>query len=112
MPQCILTKTFKYQKVSKEIMNGKMIHLRLSEPLCKEANELIPEFGFKNIQEFISEAIRNAVEQYKLKRDIRGLRKLMGSVKNVKRHTQEEMEQHALSMTPEKYAEIMKKYGF
>jgi len=89
----------------------KSIHLRLPKLLYKESIEIKKDFGFSNIQEFIKEAMRKTILEYKRKQALKTLMKHYGSVKNIKRMTKKEREKLALDFTPERGKEITKRYG-
>ena len=89
----------------------KSIHLRLPKLLYKESEEIKKDFGFSNIQEFIKEAIRKAILEYKRQKAMKYFEKNLGSIKNIKRLTKEEREKIALEFTPEKDKELAKRYG-
>ena len=100
---------FIYQEVPLDTMD-KSIHLRLPKILYKESEKIKKEFGFSNVQEFIKEAIRKTILEYKRQRALNNLKKNFGSVKNIKRLSKEELNKVALAFTPEKDKEIAKRY--
>ncbi len=67
----------------------KAIYLRLPESLYLEAENICKIEGFASLQEFVRDAIRKTIERWELKKDIKKLRSMMGTLKH--RPTQEEM---------------------
>ncbi len=64
-------------------MANKLVHLRIPEKLYKDAVKIVKEKGYRNVQEFVLESLRNAVNDYYskdvlkiLKREIRKHSKL------------------------------------
>ncbi len=89
----------------------KSIHLRIPKVLYKESENIKKDFGFSSVQEFIKEAMRKTVLEYKKQRALKNLEKNFGSVKNIKRLSKEELNKIALELTPERGKELTKKYG-
>lgn len=58
-----------------------MIHLRVPENLYSKASLLSKDCGFSNVQEFIRDSVRKAVEEYELAQAIKRLETFKGSVK-------------------------------
>ncbi|MBM3309212.1 MAG: ribbon-helix-helix protein, CopG family [Candidatus Altiarchaeales archaeon] len=69
----------------------KLVNIKLSEDLLTQVDEIYTQFGFSNRTEFIRNALREKVEEYKLKQDIKKLRKAYGIFKH-KQTTEEEYE--------------------
>ncbi|MEK6952984.1 MAG: hypothetical protein AABX29_08275 [Nanoarchaeota archaeon] len=92
-------------------MKDKSIHLRVPTLLYQESEEIKKDFGFSNIQEFIKDAMRKTILEYKRQKALKNLEKNFGSVKNIKRLTREEREKLALELTPEEGEKLSKKYG-
>jgi len=92
-------------------MKDKSIHLRVPTLLYQESEEIKKDFGFSNIQEFIKDAMRKTILEYKRQKALKNLEKNFGSVKNIKRLTKEEREKLALEFTPKRDVELAKKYG-
>ena len=89
----------------------KSIHLRVPKLLYKESENIKKDFGFSSIQEFIKEAMRKTILEYKRQQALKNLERNFGSIKNIKRLTKKEREKIALEFTPERDKELAKKYG-
>ena len=89
----------------------KSIHLRIPKVLYKESENIKKDFGFSSIQEFIKDAMRKAILEYKKQRALNNLKNNFGSVKNIKRLSKEELNRIALELTREKNRELTKEYG-
>jgi len=59
----------------------KLITLKLEEGLLSQMDRLSPEFGFSSRTEFIRNALRDKVEEYRLKKAILRLEKSKGAFK-------------------------------
>lgn len=106
-----------YQIVSDYIMaNGasRMVHLRIPETIYARSQTIVKENGFVSIQEFLRNALRDAIDKIETQMAIERLRKLKGSVKGIKRLTEAERTrayEEAIKMTPEQTLELFRKYG-
>jgi len=69
----------------------KLVNIKLSEDLLTQMDGIYAQFGYSNRTEFIRNALREKVEEYKLKQDIKKLRKAYGIFKH-KQTTEEEYE--------------------
>ena len=69
----------------------KLVNVKLSEDLLTQMDEIYSQFGFSNRTEFIRNALREKIEEYKLKKAIQQLRKSYGVFKH-KQTTEEEYE--------------------
>ncbi|MCF7872291.1 ribbon-helix-helix domain-containing protein [Candidatus Woesearchaeota archaeon] len=77
-------------------MVNKLVSIRVSNELIEETNMLVTELGFNNMQEFVRDAWRTAVEKQKLMYVKKELTKLYGCAKhkNIKEKTKKEIEEH------------------
>lgn len=92
--------------------SNKLVHLRVPRQLYADSQEIINALGFSNIQEFARDALRRAVHEYKVQAAIRRLEKLKGSVKGIKRLTDEERRQVYLKFIADpNRSDIFRKYG-
>ncbi len=62
-------------------MKAKQIHLRIPEKLYKEAMKIARGEGYRNVQEFMLESLRNSVHDY-YKKDVLGT-----LTKEIKKHS-------------------------
>jgi Arc/MetJ-type ribon-helix-helix transcriptional regulator len=70
---------------------SEMVHLRVPDKLYKEVEKLVKQMGFRSVQEFIRQAIRDQSYEYQKKLAMIHLRKDFGSLKGkIKRLTEEE----------------------
>ncbi|MDD4878506.1 MAG: ribbon-helix-helix domain-containing protein [Candidatus Nanoarchaeia archaeon] len=94
-------------------MEGKSIHLRISDEMLKEFNSIKGSMGFSNIQEFIKDAMRKAVLEYRRHAAMRTIKKLQGSCPNARHITTRERNKLAKQFFEEKEAgrDIFKEYG-
>lgn len=60
---------------------NKMIHLRVPEGLYSKAADLSKVCGFSNVQEFIRDSVRKAVEEYELQQAFKRLDSYKGAAK-------------------------------
>jgi len=60
----------------------KLITLKLGDELLRQVDDLTPSFGFANRTEFIRNALREKVEEYRLKKALLKLSKSRGVMKN------------------------------
>lgn len=65
-------------------MVAKSVHLRLNAELYKQIKILEQSLGFSNIQEFIKDAVRHTIEEYKDRVIIKRLKALQGNAKSKK----------------------------
>lgn len=96
--------SFKYHK---GIMN-KLVHLRISEKLYSEAKNFSKESGFSNVQEFIRNSIRKSVEDYELRKSLKKIESLKGSMPSTTSLTHEERKQIAKKVLSEDQSEIFR----
>ena len=54
-------KVYKYLKLSKAIMETKQLNLKISSNLLKAAENYVGQYGYRNIQELISESMREKI---------------------------------------------------
>lgn len=94
-------------------MEGKSIHLRVSDEMLKEFNAIKGAMGFSSIQEFLKDAMRKAVLEYRRHAAMRTIKKLQGSVPYIKRPTQKDREKLVEQFFEEKARgrDIFKEYG-
>jgi metal-responsive CopG/Arc/MetJ family transcriptional regulator len=52
-------------------MATRLIHLRVSEKLYNEINEIVKEFGFQSVADFLRESARKNLHDHELKRQIK-----------------------------------------
>jgi len=64
--------------------------IRIETQLKAEIKELIEEGYFTTITEFVKESIRKNLEEYRKQQALKGLAKMKGSLKGIKRLTREE----------------------
>lgn len=53
--------TFKYLKIPIDIMETKQINLKISKYLLEAAERYAKHFGYRNIQEFIADSMREKI---------------------------------------------------
>jgi len=77
-------------------MVNKLISLRVSNNLINETNQVIDIAGFNSLQEFIRDAWRNSLKEYKLAIAKKELSKLYGFAKgkNLKIKSKKEVEEY------------------
>ena len=92
-------------------MTNKLVHLRVSDKLYRDSQEIVRENGFNSIQEFIREAVRKKVEEFQTMMAVRRLEKLKGSVKGIKRMTKEERDKLFEEYVKKNPSEIFRKYN-
>ena len=85
----VLINTYKYLYVRDDIMTLKQISLTIPEKLLHASKEYSKEFGYRNIQEFILELIRNKVFFEKIER-YQKIEQEMKHGKNVKKFNQKD----------------------
>jgi metal-responsive CopG/Arc/MetJ family transcriptional regulator len=96
-------------------MATKAIHLKLPKKLFVEISEVKEEFGFLNVQEFLKEAARKALHEYKKQKALETLKKNFGSMKGkIKRLTDDERDKLArdLAANLDEQKELFKRFGF
>lgn len=69
----------------------KLVNLKLGEDLLTQIDDIVSQFGFANRTEFMRNALREKVEEYRMKQAILRLRKSYGIFKH-KQTTEEEYE--------------------
>ncbi|MFH1065590.1 MAG: hypothetical protein V1734_03750 [Nanoarchaeota archaeon] len=94
-------------------MEGKSVHLRITNEMLKEFNAIKGTMGFSNIQEFIKEAMRKAMLEYRRQAAMRTIKKIQGSAPNARHITTRERNMLAKKFFEEKEAgrDIFKEYG-
>lgn len=94
-------------------MEGKSVHLRLSNEMIKEFNSIKKAMGFSNMQEFIKDAMRKAMLEYRRHAAMRAIKKLQGSAPNARHITTRERNRIAKQLFTEKEMgrDIFKEYG-
>jgi metal-responsive CopG/Arc/MetJ family transcriptional regulator len=81
-------------------MANTLVSLRISQDLLKESKVIAKEKGFSNTQEFIREAIRARVEEYRRQKIIEEANRLYGIAKGKKIKTLTRKERDALARSP------------
>lgn len=92
-------------------MQGKLVHLRVSEALYASMKELAGSFGFQGVSDFLRDSARKNIEEYEKKQSIERLRKLKGSVKGIKRLSDAEKERVFKEYLKKDTSDIFRKYG-
>ncbi|HII15602.1 MAG TPA: hypothetical protein HA362_04785 [Nanoarchaeota archaeon] len=94
-------------------MESKSVHLRLTGGMVKEFNSIKDALGFSNMQEFIKDAMRTAMLEYRRKAAMRTIKKLQGSAPKARHITTRERNKLAKQFFEEKAAGrgIFKEYG-
>lgn len=77
----------------REMMTNKLVSIRFSESILKDAESISNMEGYSNLQEFIRHSVREAVQKHKLQQSILSLEKLSGSQK-ITPKTKKEVEEH------------------
>jgi len=91
---------------------NKLVNVRVPEKLYSEIQKYSKEKGYKNVQEFMTQATRDKLEKIKKQEEvIREWNKLKGTMK-VKRLSKEELNRLAMEITPEDSDEFLRKYNF
>lgn len=68
----------------------KLVHIRLPTQLYDAAKNVSDISGFSTVQEFLRNAIRNAVDEHEKRLALKKLYALKGSVKEIKRMSDKE----------------------
>lgn len=89
-------------------MGGKLVNLRLDERLLKEADAVAKEGLYSNRTDFIREAIRKAIDDFRTKSALAELKKHFGEGKRlgIKEPTPEEFEKIREKVWNELHPEI------
>ena len=74
-------------------MANKLVSIRFSGSLLKDAESISNLVGYSSLQEFIRHSVRDAVQKHKLQQSILALEKLSGSQK-ISRKSKKEIESH------------------
>ncbi|HIH31748.1 TPA: hypothetical protein HA235_03500 [Candidatus Woesearchaeota archaeon] len=74
-------------------MVNKLVSIRFSDSILKDAESISIIEGYSNLQEFIRHSVREAVQKHKLQQSILALEKLSGSQK-ITPKTKKEVEDH------------------
>jgi len=82
-------------------MANRLYGIRLSSELLVDVENITKSEGFSSVQEFVRQAVRDAIKKHKLQQQLLALDKLAGSQPNAKRASKKELEEH-----------IKKKFGF
>lgn len=91
---------------------SEMVHLRIPEGLYKSIEKLSEEMGFKSVQEFVRQAVRDQVFEYEKQLDILWLRREQGSLKGkIKRLTEAERAAVFQEFIREDSSKLLRKYG-
>ncbi len=103
---------FIYQKVSISIMS-EMVHLRIPEGLYKSVEKISEEMGFKSVQEFIRQAVRDQMFEYQKRVAFLQLRRDLGGLKGAFKGASgdERIDMLGEFMRGDK-SKFLKKYGF
>jgi metal-responsive CopG/Arc/MetJ family transcriptional regulator len=92
---------------------SEMVHLRVPDKLYETVEEVVDQMGFRSVQEFIRQAIRDQLFEYEKKMAILWLEKEKGSLKGkIKRLTEEERRALAEEFVKGDNSELLRKYGF
>ncbi len=95
-------------------MEGKTVLLRLTPKLYNESQRIVKENGFANVQELLRESLRKTIKDYETEAAIERLRKLKGSIKNIRRSTKEEREKtyrEFLKMSRKERLQLLREFG-
>ena len=71
-------------------MATKLIHLRLSDKLYTEINDIVKEFGFQSVADFLRESARKNLHDHELKRQIKKGKVLENLSAQIEERTEEE----------------------
>lgn len=91
-----------------------MVHLRIPKRLYVRCVQIVKENGFSSVQELTREALREKINDYETQAAIERLRKLKGSVKNIKRLTKEERDKamgEFLGMSKKERLDMLREFG-
>jgi len=75
------------------IMVNKLVSIRFSDAILKDAESISSGEGYSNLQEFIRHSVRESIQKHKLQQSILALEKLSGSQK-ISVKTKKEIERH------------------
>ncbi len=108
-----LPKSFYTSGTNWYYMESKSVHLRITSEMVKEFNSIKGAMGFSNIQEFIKDAMRKAMLEYRRHAAMRTIKKLQGSAPNARHITTRERNRIAEQLFREKEMsrDILKEYG-
>lgn len=94
-------------------METKLIGVRIPEQLMEKGEEIVKEEGFRNIQELIVNAFREAILRKKRLHALKWLEANFGITKNQKRKPfTKEIREKIAETSLERAEEITKRYGF
>ena len=85
-------------------MANNLVSIRISQPLRKQAEEIVKQEGYSSVQEFVRESMREAIEKRRVAWTLKELDKLAGSVPNSKPVTKAERETIAKTPIEKDYA--------
>ncbi|MFA5797439.1 MAG: hypothetical protein WC916_05375 [Candidatus Woesearchaeota archaeon] len=74
-------------------MVNKLVSIRFSDAILKDAESISSGEGYSNLQEFIRHSVRESIQKHKLQQSILALEKLSGSQK-ISVKTKKEIERH------------------
>lgn len=94
-------------------MANKLIHIRMPDILYKRARQITKENGYRNVQDFTLESLRNAVQEHCRREALKALDEGFGKYKGkIKRMTSEERDKFAREFMADKNrSNILRKYG-
>lgn len=95
-------------------MASKLIHLRVPDILYKKAKKISKESGYRNVQEFTLESVRDAIQEHYKQQGLKTLDEEFGKYKGkIKRPTKEEREKIFEEFVEEKKRglNLFRKYG-
>jgi len=90
---------------------SKTILLRVPENLFQKSTKIADDLGFKNIQEFIRDRLREATLSQKQREAIAGLRANLGVAKGKVRYLTQEEREKALKDFLKNKPNLFRKYG-
>jgi metal-responsive CopG/Arc/MetJ family transcriptional regulator len=75
-------------------MANKLYGIRLSSELLVDVEQITKAEGFSSVQEFVRQAVREAIQRHRLQQQLLALDKLAGSQPNIKRASKKELDAH------------------
>lgn len=84
---------YKYKHIVDSMAN-RLYGIRLSQELMIDAEKITKNEGFSSVQEFVRQAVRDAIKKHKLQQQLLAMDKLAGSQPHQKRASKKALEKH------------------
>ena len=91
-------------------MEDRVLHVRMKAPFLETVQKTAKENNFASTSEFTKYSLRKTISDFELQKSIQKLKKLQGSVKNMKRPSREELDKNAEDWLANK-SDVFREFG-